>query len=280
DGTVPQGEPGSRPTHEFSGPTRFGSTSPMNGAKEDYWVYHAIGDIVLAHSLLGSQPEVDAGRIGLTGISWGGFLTCLAAAVDSRFQFAIPVYGCGFIDELSWKKSFDEMEPEKAEEWMRLWDPSHYVAAISMPTLWLTGATDPHYHLGAHSRTYLQAGGTKTLSIQPGLGHSHPAGWAPEEIYAYADSKLKNETPLIRIVAQGGQATSAMAVFEGERPAKAELMCTSDAGDWGSARWVSIPATIEGNRILAELPKDCAAYFFNLTDARGLITSSVCRLRK
>ncbi len=47
---------------------------------EDQWPYHAVADVVLAHSLLRSLPQVDAEKIGLTGISWGGYLTCL----DSR----------------------------------------------------------------------------------------------------------------------------------------------------------------------------------------------------
>jgi dienelactone hydrolase len=280
DGTTPRGEHGSRPTHEFSGPTNFGSASPMNGAKEDYWVYHAVADIVLAHSLLGPQPAVDPGRIGLTGISWGGFLTSIAAAVDARFRFAIPVYGCGYINEVSWKADFEKMGPEKAEEWMRLWDPSQYVGAITIPTLWINGANDPHYHLGVHSRTYLRAGGTKTLSIQPGLGHSHPAGWAPEEIYAYADSKLKHGPPLIRIVAEAEEGQNAMAVFEGGTPAKAELVWTRDISDWPACAWENIAARIEESRVFAEVPEDCAAYFISLTDERGLMTSSVCRARK
>ena len=42
--------------------------------------------------LLRAQPDVDAARIGLTGISWGGYLTCITAGVDDRFRFAVPVY--------------------------------------------------------------------------------------------------------------------------------------------------------------------------------------------
>ena len=256
-----------------------GYAAIMSGAKEDYWIYHAIADIALAHSLLRAQPGVDPDRIGLTGISWGGFLTNIAAAVDNRFRFAIPVYGCGFINEISWKHFFDEMGPEKAEAWMRLWDPSQYVPAIAIPTLWVNGANDPHYHLGVHSRTCLRAGGTTTLSIQPGLGHSHPAGWAPEEIGAYADSKLKSGAPLIRVVAEAEEDRNAVVVFEGGDPASAELVWTRDTGDWVECKWETVPATVEGNRVTVELPAECAAYFINLTDDRGLITSSVCRTR-
>ncbi|HOD51479.1 MAG TPA: acetylxylan esterase [Candidatus Hydrogenedentes bacterium] len=280
DGTVPQGEHGSRPTHEFSGPTSFGGVTPMDGAKEDFWAYHAVADIALAHSLLASQAGVDPGRIGLTGISWGGFLTHIAAAVDTRFQFAIPVYGCGFINEISWKPVFDAMPPEKAGEWIRLWDPSQYVAAITIPTLWVNAASDPHYYLGVYGRTYLRAGGTKTLSVQPGLGHSHQDGWAPKEIYAYADSKFKGGEPLIRIVAEAEEGDTAMAIFENGTPVKADLVWTRDISDWSACAWELVPATVQDNRVAVELPGDCAAYFINLTDSRGLITSTVCRSRK
>jgi dienelactone hydrolase len=279
DGTVPRGDHGSRPTHEYGGPTAFGSVTPMTGAIEDYWVYHAIADIALAHSLLASQPGVDPARIGVTGISWGGFLTNIAAAVDHRFQFAIPVYGCGFINELSWKPAFESMPPKEAGEWMRLWDPSQYVAAIARPTLWVNAPNDPHYYLGAYSRTYLRAGGAKTLSVQPGLGHSHPAGWAPEEIYAYADSRVRGGAPLLRIVAEAEEGTAALAVFEGGTPVTAELVWTCDISDWSTCVWETAPAKLHNGKVSTEIPGGCAAYFINLTDSRGLITSTVCRSR-
>ncbi|MGI6461899.1 MAG: alpha/beta hydrolase family protein [Candidatus Hydrogenedentales bacterium] len=279
-GTVPRGDHKGRPTHEYGGPTQFGSATPMLGAMEEYWIFHAIADIALAHSLLASQPGVDPARIGLTGISWGGFLTHIAAAVDTRFQFAIPVYGCGFINELSWKPAFDSMPPDKAEEWMRLWDPSRYVDAITMPTLWVNAPDDPHYHLGAYSRSYLRAGGSKTLSVQPGLGHSHHHGWAPKEIYVFADSQVRGGAPLLRIVAEAEEGTSALALFEGGTPVSAELVWTRDASDWSQCAWETAPARLQDGRVSVEIPGDCAAYFINLTDKRGLIASTVCRTRK
>ena len=41
----------------------------------------------------------DRGRVEVearsTGVSWGGYLTCIASSLDPRFAFAAPVYGCG-----------------------------------------------------------------------------------------------------------------------------------------------------------------------------------------
>ena len=77
------------------------SVLQINDPPTDQWQYHAITAAIRAHSLLAHHPDVDADRIGVTGISWGGYMTCLVAAVDERFKCAVPVYGCGFLGENS-----------------------------------------------------------------------------------------------------------------------------------------------------------------------------------
>ena len=79
------------------------SFGQIDAPLEDQWPYHAVSAVVLAHSLLRSYPEVDASRIGVTGISWGGYLTCIVAGIDDRLKCAVPVYGCGFLgDNSAW----------------------------------------------------------------------------------------------------------------------------------------------------------------------------------
>ena len=65
------------------------------------WTYHAVAAVVRGHSLLASRPEVDPHRIGITGISWGGYLTCIVTGLDDRLKVSVPVYGCGFLNENS-----------------------------------------------------------------------------------------------------------------------------------------------------------------------------------
>lgn len=60
---------------------------------KDMWSYHAVAAVIRGHSLLRSLPNVDTERIGVTGISWGGYLTCIVAGLDDRFKAAVPVYG-------------------------------------------------------------------------------------------------------------------------------------------------------------------------------------------
>src|SRR5437588_585808 len=71
---------------------KFGS---VDKPVAEQWPYHAVAAVVRAHSLVRSFPEVDADRTAVTGISWGGYLTCIVAGIDPRFKAAVPVYGCG-----------------------------------------------------------------------------------------------------------------------------------------------------------------------------------------
>ena len=82
----------------------------------DQWSYHAVAAVIRAHSLLLSFPEVDAERTAITGISWGGYLTCIVAGLDDRFKAAIPVYGCGFIRQQLLARSFQKNARGKPQQ--------------------------------------------------------------------------------------------------------------------------------------------------------------------
>ncbi|HEV7404400.1 MAG TPA: acetylxylan esterase, partial [Chthoniobacteraceae bacterium] len=139
-GALPTTENGKHPRHEFGGPAGWGGWDQTDKAPEDQWTYHAVADVLLAHSLLRARPEVDPARIGLTGISWGGYLTCIVAGVDDRFRFAAPVYGCGFLgDNSAWLGQFQKLGADGAKLWLQRWDPSVYLPHAKMPMLWVTG---------------------------------------------------------------------------------------------------------------------------------------------
>jgi dienelactone hydrolase len=111
--------------------------------------------VIRAHSLLLSFPEVDARRTAVTGISWGGYLTCIVAGLDDRFKAAVPVYGCGFLHENScWLDRFGQMSDEARANWIQLWDPSRYVGSASMPMLFVNGGKDFAYPPDSHAKTY------------------------------------------------------------------------------------------------------------------------------
>lgn len=266
-------------THEYSGPGGWGGFKHVNDPVEEQWPYHAVSAVIRAHSLLRSFPEVDSSRIGLTGISWGGFLTCVTAGVDSRFRFAAPVYGCGFLGEdSSWLyTTFQPMGETDALRWLSLWDPSRYVCRITMPMLFVNGTNDKHYRMDSWQKTYRLAQGDVHLCCKVNMAHNHPAGWGTEEIYAFADSILKDEEPLAEITGQGHTADTARVTFSGSVSViDAVLNYTADDGKWPDRQWQTVPAEFNSSTGKAEaaLPENTTAYYFNLTDSRGFVSSS------
>jgi dipeptidyl aminopeptidase/acylaminoacyl peptidase len=113
-------------------------------------------------------------RTAITGISWGGYLTCIVAGLDDRFEAAVPIYGCGFLAENStWLGQFDKMGPQNRERWVQLWDPSMYVGSASMPMLFVNGGTDFAYPPDSHAKTYDLVQSRKNLHFVPQLKHGH-----------------------------------------------------------------------------------------------------------
>ncbi len=278
-GCVSSGGYLNHPRHEHGGPSGWGGFDQIDDPISDQWTYHAVADVILAHSLIRSYPEVDPERIGLTGISWGGYLTCIAAAVDRRFTFAAPVYACGFLGENSvWLDEFQKMGFEKSRKWLDLWDPSVYLARTQAPMLWVTGTTDFAYPMDSLQKSYCLPKTPRTLCLRVNMPHGHGGpGENPEEIRATADALLKGGVGLARVTGHGRNGLDAWMEFESPEPiVKAELNYTVDTGAWQKRKWATIPANVETERkrVTARLPRETTVYFFNITDKRNLVVSS------
>ena len=263
--------------HDAAGPAGWGGFEQIDWPVRDQWTYHAVADIVLANSLIRSFAEVDPERVGITGISWGGYLTCIIAGVDKRLKFAVPVYGCGFLgDNSTWLPNFAQMGKEKAYLWLRQWDPSEYLKNARMPMLWVTGTNDFAYPMDSLQKSYRLPSDPRTLCVRVRMPHGHGGpGETPDEIRAFADSLCKAGKPLPHITAQGRTGDRVWASFESESPvASAELNFTRDTCAWAERNWEAVPATIEGSRVRAVLPAGTRVYYLNLCTDRKLIVST------
>jgi dienelactone hydrolase len=278
--THPEGEKRKWMSHEYSGPRGWGGFNQIDDPVKDQWTYHAVAAVIRAHSLLRSYPQVDAARIGVTGISWGGYLTCIVAGLDDRFRLAVPVYGCGFLEDGSyWVSTF--LDPSKTdgtgEKWISLWDPRHYIPRAEMPMLFVNGTNDKYYWMKAWQKTVQAVQGPVTLCCKVRLVHNHAAGWGNEEIYAFADSILKAGAALPQITHQVVTGQTVTVMFDCETPVdRAELNYTIDAGERDDQVWHSQPMEINDSagKATGLLPESTAVYFVNLIDDRGLISSS------
>jgi dienelactone hydrolase len=246
------------------------------GLKEA-WPYHAVANVIRAHSLLRSLPEVDAAHTGITGISWGGYLTCIVAGVDDRFNVAVPVYGCGFLHENSaWLNVFAKMPPGDRKLWIDHYDPSRYLPGCGAPMLFVNGTNDFAYPLDSYQKSYRLVQGPRTLCVTVRMPHGHPAGWRPKEIGLFVDSVLRRGKPLARFGKDTCQGREVVAGFTSAMPiTEAALHYTTDGGVWKDRIWQTLPARTEDGKVAATLPTDKGiVYFLTIKDKRGAIVST------
>jgi dienelactone hydrolase len=275
-GQVPVGTYGHWLRNDQGGPPGWGGWEQMERPHEEQWPFHAVADVILAHSLIRSLPEVDAQRTGVTGISWGGYLTCIAAGVDHRFKLAAPVYGCGFYRWTAFADVLDKLPQEKADDWLNWWDPSGYLPDAEVPMLWVTGSNDFAYPLDALQKSYRLPKGPRSLSIRLRMPHAHGgAGEKPEEIRVFVDGILKGGTPPPTIKGFGRNGRTAWATYASRTAVrKAELNVTKDAGRWQDRKWEALPAKVGDGRIEAELPEGARVWYMNLFDERDCVVST------
>jgi hypothetical protein len=253
------------------GPTQANSDLFDPTDPKECWSYHAVAAVVRAVSLLASLPEVDPKRIGITGISWGGYLTCIVSGLDDRLKVAVPVYGCGFIYENSaWTETFRALPDKQREMWIANFDPSRYLGRASMPMLFVNGTNDFAYWLDSYQKSYRLVR-KRALCVTVNMPHSHQDGWAPVEIGLFVDSHLRGGVPLAWVKSAKRRGSLVEVRFESRMPVKSTaLHYTTDTGPWPGRKWETGEAQIDGNIIRVRIPDARPlVYFVTLTDGRG-----------
>lgn len=286
-------------------PEKFDS---IGGDTSDDWPFHAVASVMRAHTLLRSFPEVDADRTAVTGISWGGYTTCLIASLDDRFKAAVPVYGCGFLHEGEsvQKPSIDNLGDRKAL-WVKEYDPGSLLPRCHVPILFVNGTNDVHYVLDSYMKSYNVVPGEKHIRIQINMPHGHPPGWAPKEIGIYIDSfcgvaqpmpgneKLMAVQPLAEIGAPEvkGDHVEVKCVIGNGRFKSAELHYTTDEGLRSKRKWISVPATISATGLLSsgmsfktpatitapKPPANANTWYLTITDERDAMVSTTVQFQ-
>ena len=239
---------------------------------KDVWTYQAVAAVIRGHSLLASLKEVDSKRTALTGISWGGYLTCIVAGLDHRFKAAVPVYGCGFIHEKSaWVDNyFAKMPDDLKQRWVENFEPSRYLGQAQCPMLFMNGTSDFAYPLESYQKSYNLVKTPVTLCIQINRPHGHI--WTFPEVDAFIDSHLKKGAPLLKIGPMKVEGEKASATVTGTGTvAKAQL----DYAIGLNRVWKSLLAEINGKTVSVNLPveRPLVCYFY-VTDQRGLAISN------
>ena len=165
--------------------SRFGAATESESAKSQFVsppqesrTYHALIAARRAISWLQQQAEVDAGAIGVEGVSWGGFYSLILGGIDERVKAVVTVYGAGFFTEFGVNGgAFGVTGPlqglprEQQKEWLEHFDPQHYIARLKAPLFLMTGTNDSFFWLPLVMRTYEALPGEKRLWLEPNNNH-------------------------------------------------------------------------------------------------------------
>jgi dienelactone hydrolase len=252
----------------------------IDSALNKQWVYHSVANVILAHSLINSFHEVDPNRTAITGISWGGFLTCIVTGIDERFKVAVPVYGCGYIDEPGgyfYDNDMKHISPDVKAKWTAQYGPEHYIGKATMPFLWVNGTKDPFYPPNIFSKTYNLVKTPENFRLTTDMVHGHEPGWAPNEIGLFIDHYLikGKALPIIAKIDMKKEGVQAKVKTE-TGLAGATLSYTIDTMlPYKDRKWITVPAKINGTNIIADAPPaNTTIWILNATDDNGSIVSS------
>lgn len=265
----------------------------------EQWPYHAVANTILAHSLVRSFPEVDASRTAVTGISWGGYVTCMVAALDHRFRAAVPVYGCGYLHENAGARHiFERLGQVRTQRWVELYDPSRYLPACRVPIFFINGTHDRAFPLDIYMKSVraVPASTPRNIRIGVNMRHSHPAGWEPQEIGMFIDHHLLGTAALPTVRFQpvaapaDGSGTVSVKVWwdaddslELHSDAPVQLRYTVDGGAIHERHWQAAAIEVEDfphRTGLARVPADATAWFFTVAFQPGAFVSSEVVIRQ
>lgn len=248
---------------------------------KDVWTYYSVSSILLAHSFLLNLPEVDASRTAVTGISWGGYLTCLVGSLDNRFKAAVPVYGCAYYDQSDvFKHSVNRLTPATRAKWMQHFDPSSYLPYAKPQFLFVNGNKDKFYNVVPYDKTYkLIPESQRSVCIIPDMKHSHDWGWEPHEIRYFIESVLNQSSPLPKVGSVSEKDGQLSATYTSPVSMwSAEFYYTNDTTSTNEERvWIRKGARINAAKqtISCPVPPEGFKYgFFYFKDHRNISASS------
>jgi pimeloyl-ACP methyl ester carboxylesterase len=125
---------------------------------------------------LETRPEIDLGKLAYFGHSWGGRLSAIALAGDTRFKTAV-LYVAGF--------RFPRSMPEV--------DPFNFVGRVKIPVLMLNGRYDHYFPVETAQKPMFMMLGTpgadKKWIVYDG-GHFVPRDQLVKETLAWLDRYL------------------------------------------------------------------------------------------
>ncbi|PTY06492.1 hypothetical protein DB346_00985 [Verrucomicrobia bacterium LW23] len=123
--------------------------------------------------LLQHLPEVDSARLGIVGISWGGYTTTmLCSLLGDQVKAAYSLYGGGFYELNGFRRRLGELSPEAHLAWVKYMDPGYRAPSIRAAFFFAAAANDIFFQPPSIQATYAQVPEPKNVVFVPNVSHS------------------------------------------------------------------------------------------------------------
>jgi dienelactone hydrolase len=146
----------------------------LNGDVTTCGIFDAVVSGLKALALLRSQPDVDRSRVGIVGVSWGGYMTTmLSGLAGERVAAAFSVYGCGYYDHgSSGGENLLRGSADARQAWLRWLDAGRRAKGIRAPLFFAAAANDFFFFPSAVMATYNDVAGEKNIVWGPNASHA------------------------------------------------------------------------------------------------------------
>ncbi len=274
-----------------SGRARSRSTGPDMSVRNIFrtdklelnYLANAVRAVGRAVTFLESRPEVDAARLYLFGISWGGVTSLLETSVDRRICAAVDLFGAGYIvDGSTWHDYLARLTKAERVIWREAFDPSRYLRFVRAPVFMVTGTNDNCYWLPNFIRTYhaLRQYAPAMLLLRPGLDHRLD-DFGRAVIWRWLKLQASGQQGECRAwvecaVRLRGSVMEVEAEVHGGQPVAGAIFWAGAGENWTDKRWQASPCPPAG-KLQATIPAPATdpIYFFALAQlANGLAVSS------
>lgn len=260
--------------------------------------------------LLRAQPEVDTKRIGVVGISWGGYMTTMVCGLaGDQVCAGFAVFGCGFYEFSSQEPTLRKMPAAERERWLRDLDAGRRAPGIKAAFFTAGAANDFFFWPPAVQATLDAIPGTKNHLFAPNANHKVPlpggtvfpkapqepfvptpfqpfptpsgskANWLAMEV-PYFDYYLNGKgepLPVVTVEKKNNPLSARFDIVSPRPIVKAEVYW-SLPGDWMKRNWQALPAAkLSDDRYEVSFPAEAAEgadWFVVASDDRPVTVSS------
>jgi dienelactone hydrolase len=258
--------------------------------------------------LLRAQPGVETKKVGVVGISWGGYATTMVASLTGKdVAAAYSVFGSGYYDQGSfWQKNLSNMSTPERENWLAYLDAGRHAHKITAPYFVAAAANDTYFWPPAVMATLERIRGTKNQYFSPNADHqikipseafswTQPA-WVSSE-YSYFDHYLKGVGGAWPVATVGdtthqpdGSCRVRVHIESSSNVKEASIYYSTPEVTWLKRNWIAVKASTTGTAgtasggtissdyeatIPAEAVSRGADWFALATDERAITTGTL-----